>query len=109
VFFLPGNSPELNQDVQSHAGRQRRKDQVHIMRSLRGHLRSTQKQPAKVWRYFHEEQVAYAAASECSLLIARSNSLPIRREICHILARNFVELRIHEWPTVERDSRRNRT
>ena len=26
------------------------------------HLRSTQKQPAKVRRYFHEEHVAYAAA-----------------------------------------------
>ena len=67
LFFLPGYSPELNpdellnQDIKSHAGRQRPKDQVHMMRSLRGHLRSTQKQPAKVRRYFREEHVAYAA------------------------------------------------
>jgi len=68
LFFLPGYSPELNpdellnQDVKSHAGRRRPKDQTHMMRSLRAHLRSTQKQPAKVRRYFHEEHVAYAAA-----------------------------------------------
>jgi transposase len=68
LFFLPGYSPELNpdellnQDVKSHAGRQRPKDQTHMMKSLRAHLRSTQKQPAKVRRYFHEEHVAYAAA-----------------------------------------------
>ena len=68
LFFLPGYSPELNpdellnQDVKSHAGRQRPKDQTHMMKSLRAHLRSTQKQPTKVRRYFHEEHVAYAAA-----------------------------------------------
>ena len=68
LFFLPGYSPELNpdellnQDVKSHAGRQRPQDQTQMIRSLRGHLRSTQKQPAKVRRYFHEEHVAYAAA-----------------------------------------------
>jgi hypothetical protein len=33
-----------------------------MMRTLRGHLRSRQRQPAKVRRYFHEEHVAYAAA-----------------------------------------------
>lgn len=68
LFFLPGYSPELNpdellnQDVKSHAGRQRPQNQAHMIRSLRGRLRSTQKQPAKVRRYFHEEHVAYAAA-----------------------------------------------
>jgi transposase len=68
LFFLPGYSPELNpdellnQDVKSHAGRQRPADQKQMMRSLRRRLRSTQKQPAKVRRYFHEEHVAYAAA-----------------------------------------------
>ncbi|MGH9776724.1 MAG: IS630 family transposase [Candidatus Acidiferrales bacterium] len=67
LLFLPGYSPELNpdellnQDVKSRAGRQRPQDQAQMMRSLRGHLRSTQKQPAKVRRYFHEEHVAYAA------------------------------------------------
>lgn len=68
LFFLPGYSPELNpdellnQDVKSHAGRQRPKDQTHMMKSLRAHLRSTQKQPTKVRRFFHEKHVAYAAA-----------------------------------------------
>jgi hypothetical protein len=68
LFFLPGYSPELNpdellnQEAKSHAGRQRPKDQKQMMRTLRGHLRSTQRQPAKVRRYFHEEHVAYAAA-----------------------------------------------
>jgi len=68
LFFLPGYSPELNpdellnQDVKTRAGRQRPKDQKQMMLSLRGHLRSTQKQPAKVRRYFQEKHVAYAAA-----------------------------------------------
>ena len=68
LFFLPGYSPELNpdellnQDVKSHAGRQRPKDQTHMMKSLRAHLRSPQKQPTKVRRFFHEKHVAYAAA-----------------------------------------------
>lgn len=68
LFFLPGYSPELNpdellnQDVKSHAGRQRPTDQTHMMKSLRAHLRSTQKQPAKVRRFFHEKHVTYAAA-----------------------------------------------
>lgn len=68
LFFLPGYSPELNpdellnQDAKSHAGRQRPKDQTHMMKSLRAHLRRTQKQPAKVRRFFHEKHVAYAAA-----------------------------------------------
>lgn len=67
LYFLPGYSPELNpdellnQDVKSRTGRQRPQDQVHMMRSLRGYLRSTQKKPAKVRRYFQEEHVAYAA------------------------------------------------
>ncbi len=50
-----------------------------MMRSLCGRLRSTQKQPAKVRRYFHEEHFAYAAASKHSLLTARSNNLRVPR------------------------------
>lgn len=67
MFFLPGYSPQLNpdellnQDVKSHVGRRRAKDQKQLMNDVRSRLRSTQRQPAKVKRYFHEQQVAYAA------------------------------------------------
>ena len=67
LFFLPGYSPQLNpdellnQDVKSHMGRRRAKNQPELMQQLRSRLRSTQRQPAKVRRYFHEEHVAYAA------------------------------------------------
>jgi transposase len=68
LCFLPGYSPELNpdellnQEVKAHAGRRRPEDQKQMMCALREHLRSTQRQPAKVRRYFHEQHVAYAAA-----------------------------------------------
>jgi transposase len=58
LFFLPGYSPELNPDELLN---QDVKDKAHMLKSLRARLRSTQKQPAKVRRYFHEEHVAYAA------------------------------------------------
>jgi transposase len=67
LFFLPGYSPQLNpdellnQDVKSHIGRRRAKDQTELMNDMRSRLRSTQRQPAKVKRYFHEQHVAYAA------------------------------------------------
>jgi len=68
MFFLPGYSPQLNpdellnQDAKQHAGRQRPRDQTQMIVNLRSHLRSTQRQPDKVRRYFHEEHVAYAAS-----------------------------------------------
>lgn len=69
VFFLPGYSPELNpdellnQDVKTNAvGRQRPQDQPEMMRLVRAYLRSTQKQPEIVKRYFREKHVVYAAA-----------------------------------------------
>lgn len=67
MFFLPGYSPQLNpdellnQDVKSRTGRQRPQNQSELLRNLRSHLRSTQRQPAKVRRYFEEQHVAYAA------------------------------------------------
>jgi transposase len=68
-FFLPGYSPELNpdellnQDVKSNAhGRRRPKDQPQMINNVRSYLRSTQKQPDVVKRYFNEEHVRYAAA-----------------------------------------------
>jgi transposase len=67
MYFLPGYSPQLNpdellnQDVKSRTGRQRPQNQSELLRNLRSHLRSTQRQPAKVRRYFEEQHVAYAA------------------------------------------------
>ena len=68
LFFLPGYSPELNpdemlnQDVKANAvGRQRPHDQVELLRNVRGHLRSRQRQPQIVRRYFQAPHVRYAA------------------------------------------------
>lgn len=68
LFFLPGYSPELNpdellnQDVKSNAlGRQRPRDQKQMMHLARTYLRSTQRRPEVVRRYFQEEHVRYAA------------------------------------------------
>ncbi len=68
VFFLPAYSPELNpdehlnQDVKSNAlGRQRPRDRTELMRTVRSRLRSRQRQPALVQRYFQAPDVQYAA------------------------------------------------
>jgi len=68
LFFLPGYSPELNpdeylnNDVKSNAvGRQRPHNAVELIANVRGYLRSTQRQPKKVRRYFHHSDVRYAA------------------------------------------------
>ena len=67
--FLPGYSPELNpaeclnQDVKANAlGKQRPRDVTQLKTGVRSFLRSCQRQPAKVARYFHEKHVRYAAA-----------------------------------------------
>jgi len=69
LFYLPGYAPELNpdellnQDVKSNAlGRRRPEDQDDLIASVRGYLRSTQRQPALVKRYFQQDDVRYAAA-----------------------------------------------
>lgn len=68
LFFLPGYSPELNpdemlnQDVKSNAvGRRRPHTQAELVRHVRGHLRSRQRQPQRVRQYFQEPHVRYAA------------------------------------------------
>jgi len=68
MFLLPGYSPELNpdevlnQDVKSNAvGRKRPRDREELIRNVRGYLRSRQKRPSLVKRYFQEERVCYAA------------------------------------------------
>lgn len=69
LFLLPGYSPELNpdeylnQDVKTNAlGRERPKDRAEMVGNIRSYLRSTQRQPAVVKRFFEAEEVAYAAA-----------------------------------------------
>jgi transposase len=68
LFFLPGYSPELNpdeylnNDVKNNAvGRCRPDTQTEMMASVRSYLRSTQKQPHIVIRYFNHKDVCYAA------------------------------------------------
>lgn len=67
LYFLPGYSPELNpdemlnHDVKSNAvGRKRAKDQKELVSNTRSYLRSRQRQPHIVKRYFREEHVRYA-------------------------------------------------
>jgi transposase len=68
LFYLPGYSPQLNpdemlnQDVKSNAvGRRRAKNQKELVANTRGYLRSRQRQPHIVKRYFQEEHVRYAS------------------------------------------------
>lgn len=68
VYFLPGYSPELNpdeylnQDVKTNAvGRTRPLDRNEMIGNVRAYLRSTQTNRSLVKRYFHAEQVRYAA------------------------------------------------
>jgi transposase len=69
LHFLPGYSPELNpaeclnQDVKTNAlGRRRPLNLTELKSDVRGFLRSCQRQPARVARYFLERHVTYAAA-----------------------------------------------
>jgi transposase len=68
LFHLPGYSPELNpdemlnQDVKSNAvGRRRARNQQELLANTRSYLRSRQRQPQTVRRYFHAKHVRYAA------------------------------------------------
>lgn len=68
LFFLPPYSPELNpdeflnQDVKSNAvGRKRATHLAELMTNVRGYLRSRQRVPESVRRYFHAPTVQYAA------------------------------------------------
>jgi len=68
MFFLPSYSPELNpdellnQDVKTNAvGRVRPWTQDEMMYDVRSYLRSRQRRPAIVRRYFEGDHVCYAA------------------------------------------------
>ncbi len=69
LFRLPSYSPDLNpdemlnQDVKSNAvGRRRAGSPSELVSTVRGFLRSRQRQPDVVSRYFHKDSVRYAAA-----------------------------------------------
>lgn len=69
LHFLPGYGPELNpaeclnQDVKTNAlGKRRPVNITELKADVRRFLRSCQRRPAKVARYFHERHVRYAAA-----------------------------------------------
>lgn len=68
MFLLPAYSPDLNpdeylnQDVKSNAlGRRRPRDRREMIADVRSYLRSTQRQPEVVKRFFHAGPVRYAA------------------------------------------------
>ena len=68
LFFLPKYSPDmnpdeyLNNDVKTNAvGRRRAKSRGELKANVATYLRSTQKQPEIVKRFFHEQHVKYAA------------------------------------------------
>ncbi len=72
VIYLPTYSPELNpdeivnQDVKANAFRHSHpRTQPEMMRGVRSYMRSTQKRPDIVRRYFHEKHVRYAGCDEC--------------------------------------------
>jgi len=67
LFFLPSYSPELNpdemlnQDVKTNAvGRRRARERSELISNVRGYLRSRQRQPHIVKKYFEEKHVRYA-------------------------------------------------
>lgn len=69
MFLLPAYSPDLNpdeylnQDVKSNAlGRRRPRDRREMITDVRAYLRSTQRQPEIVKRFFHARPVRYAAS-----------------------------------------------
>ncbi len=68
LFYLPPYRPErnpdeyLNHDVKANAvGRRRARDRTELVGNVRAYLRSTQKQPDIVKRFFDAEPVKYAA------------------------------------------------
>jgi len=69
LVFLPSYAPDLNPDEllnndlkQQLNNRARPNDKIQLTSTVRSVLRSIQKQPEKVIRYFRHPTVAYAAA-----------------------------------------------
>ena len=69
LFYLPGYSPELNpdecvnNDVKANAvGTQMVKDRQAMIRKVRGYLNKRKSDRVQVKKYFHQEDVKYAAS-----------------------------------------------
>ena len=68
VFFLPSYSPELNPDEMANAdlkqaatSKSAARTKAQLIKAATGHLRSVQKQPHRVRRYFEHDPVRFAA------------------------------------------------
>jgi transposase len=68
VFYLPSYSPELNPDEMANADIKQAvtklapaRTKLQLVKATIGHLRSVQKQPERVRRYFMHDPVRYAA------------------------------------------------
>jgi transposase len=68
LFFLPTYSPELNPDEYLNADLKARmnvaepvRERGQLQRKVISHLRSIQKQPARVRSYFNARHISYAA------------------------------------------------
>lgn len=68
VFYLPSYSPELNPDEMANADLKQAvtkmapaRTKLQLVKATAKHLRSVQKQPERIKRYFEHEPVRYAA------------------------------------------------
>ncbi|WP_197345993.1 transposase, partial [Ralstonia pseudosolanacearum] len=68
VFYLPSYSPELNPDEMLNADLKQAvtklapaRTKLQLVKATSSHLRSVQRQPARVRKYFEHEPIRYAA------------------------------------------------
>jgi transposase len=68
VFYLPSYSPELNPDEMANADLKQAvtklapaRTKLQLVKATSRHLRSVERQPERVKRYFEHEPVRYAA------------------------------------------------
>lgn len=68
VFYLPSYSPELNPDEMANADIKQAittlapaRTKLQLVKSIARHLRSVQRQPERIRKYFEHEPVRYAA------------------------------------------------
>ena len=68
VFYLPSYSPELNPDEMANADLKQAvtrlapaRTKLQLVKAVTSHLRSVQRQPERIKKYFQHEPVRYAA------------------------------------------------
>jgi hypothetical protein len=68
VFYLPSYSPELNPDEMANADIKQAvttlapaRTKLQLVKATARHLRSVQRQPERIRKYFEHEPVRYAA------------------------------------------------